>query len=106
MYDKINTMFIRYLCCNKKISFEKEDDYEKEKELSLRSSYVKNTCSKYRLSIGQYFDLKNAINKCVTCDDEELNYFFDFICKKGYKISDETKWSLYINIIALKKHNL
>lgn len=93
-------MFIRYLCCNKKIS-NREDEYEK--ELTLRSSYVKNTCLKYKLNINQYFDLKNAINKCVVCDDEELNYFFDFICKKGYKISDETKWSLYINIIALKK---
>lgn len=95
-------MCIRYLCCNKKISFEKEDEYEKEQ--SLRSSNVKNTCLKYKLSIGQYVDLKDAINKCMACDDEELNYFFDFICKKGYKISDETKWSLYINIIALKKH--
>jgi hypothetical protein len=92
-------MFIRYLCCNKKIS-------DEEDELTLRSSYVKNTCLKYRLNIGQYFDLKNAINQCIACDDEELNYFFDFICKKGYKISDETKWSLYINIIALKKTQL
>jgi hypothetical protein len=95
------TMFIRYLCCNKKISFEKEDEYEK--ELSLRSSNVKNTCLKYKLSIGQYFDLKNAINKCVACNDEELSYFFDDICKKGYCISDETKWFLYINIICLAK---
>lgn len=95
-------MFIRYLRCNKKISAEKE--YEK--ELSLRSSYVKNTCLKYKLSIGQYFDLKNTINKCVVCEDEELHHFFDYICEKGYRISDETKWFLYINIIALKKQNL
>ena len=92
-------MFIRYLCCNKKQILPEDE------ELSLKSSKVKNTCLKYRLSIGQYFDLKNAINKCVVCDDEELSYFFDDILKKGYKVSDEDRWHLYINIIALSKNN-
>ena len=99
MYDNINTMFIRYLCCNKKISVEKEF----EEELSLRSSNVKNTCLKYKLSIGQYFDFKNAVNKHVVCEDEELSYFFDDLLKKGFRVSDENRWHLYISIISLTK---
>jgi hypothetical protein len=95
-------MFIRYLCYSKKISFEEEGE---DKELSLKSSKVKNTCLKYRLSIGQYFDFKNAINKRVVCDDEELSYFFDDLQKKGFCISDKTKRFLYINIIALSITN-
>jgi hypothetical protein len=92
-------MVLQYLCCNSK-PISPEDE-----ELSLKSAKVKNTCLKYRLSIGQYFDLKNVINKRVVCDDEELSYFFGVLRKKGYHISDENKWHLYINIIALSKNS-